>query len=300
LAVLIVHDITRRKLAEAEIREARDQLARSNQELEQRVRERTTTLSETIQELERFSYSLSHDMRAPLRAIGNYAQILRVDMSDRLGPEGDEMLSRISKSAARLDRLILDVLSLSRLSNGPMEMHPVDLEKLLNQIIHERHSLQSHRASIEFKKPLLQVCGHEALITQCLSNLLDNAVKFVAPGVHPQVRIWSELIHSDVGFHKPSSKNSSAKTPHPSVAQPKQMVRVWIEDNGIGIPDEYHDRIFAMFERLHGVESYQGTGIGLAIVRKAVERMGGTVGVDSQPGHGSRFWLDLPSAPKCS
>ena len=114
---------------------------------------------------------------------------------------------------------------------------------------------------------MLKVLGHEALATQCLSNLLDNAVKFVAPGVHPQVRVWTE----------PRANR----------------VRVWVEDNGIGVSKEYHERIFRMFERLHANERYPGTGIGLAIVRKAVERMGGQAGVESEPGKGSRFWLDL-------
>jgi signal transduction histidine kinase len=300
LAVLIVRDITDSKRAEIEIRRARDQLTRSNQELEQRVSERTATLIETINELERFSYSLSHDMRAPLRAIGNYARILRADFSDRLGDEAGEMLNRIVAAASRLDQLILDVLSLSRLNNGQMDItHSVDLEKLLNQIIHERQALQPPRAQIKIQKPLFKICGHEALITQCLSNLLDNAVKFVSPGVHPEVRIWTDLQTSRVQGQENASDKRPDHVPD-NGGSPKEFVRLWIQDNGIGIPIEHHQRIFAMFERLHSVEFYQGTGIGLAIVRKAVERMGGSVGLKSEPGKGSTFWLELPAAEACS
>ena len=267
LGVLVTRDITHTKQAETALRETRDELARANAELEKRVQERTVRLTETIQELEGFSYSMSHDMRAPLRAMQSFAEILRTDFGQRLGAEGVEFLNRIASAAARLDELIRDVLTLSRMRSNGLEMHLVDLENLLRQIIHERRAFQPPRAEVIIVSPLLKVLGHEALATQCLSNLLDNAVKFVAPGVHPQVRVWTE----------PRANR----------------VRVWVEDNGIGVSKEYHERIFRMFERLHANERYPGTGIGLAIVRKAVERMGGQAGVESEPGKGSRFWLDL-------
>lgn len=252
-----------------EIKEARDELARLNQELEQRVRDRTARLTETIQELEGFSYSLSHDMRAPLRAMRSFAEILRTDYGQQLGAEGADMLERIGSSAARLDQLIQEVLTLSRLRTERVETKPVDLEKLLRQIIRERAALQASRADIQVDTPMLKVRGHDASLSQCLSNLLDNAVKFVRPGARPRVRIWTEWRNG--------------------------LVRVWVEDNGIGIPKKHHQRIFGMFQRLHTMEEYQGTGIGLTIVRKAVERMGGEAGVESEPGKGSRFWLELPA-----
>jgi signal transduction histidine kinase len=123
---------------------------------------------------------------------------------------------------------------------------------------------------IMLKTPLLPVLGHEASLTQCLTNLLSNAVKFVAHGVKPQVLVRTELLND--------------------------TVRLWVQDNGLGIPRQAQAKIFEIFQRLHKESEYEGTGIGLAIVRKAVERMGGRVGVESEPGKGSRFWLELKSA----
>ena len=252
-----------------EIKQARDRLARLNEELEERVRERTARLTESIQQLESFSYSLSHDMRAPLRAMQSFAQILRTDFAQKLEPEALELLNRIISSAGRLDQLIQDVLALNRVSNERISPRPIDLEKLIHDVVQERATLQAPQADVEVRAPLLKVVGHEASVAQCVSNLLDNAVKFVEPGVRPRVDVWTERHNG--------------------------QVRLWMADNGIGIPQEYQERIFGIFQRLHGNERYHGTGIGLAIVRKAVERMGGKVGVESQPGKGSRFWLDLPS-----
>jgi signal transduction histidine kinase len=133
----------------------------------------------------------------------------------------------------------------------------------------ERPEFQEPRAGIRIDGPLKTVRGHEAYLTQCVTNLLDNAVKFVPAGRKPAVRIWSESIDG--------------------------QVRLWIEDNGIGIAKEAQERVFGIFQRVHAESTYPGTGIGLAIVRRAVERMGGAVGVESEPGHGSRFWVRLPA-----
>jgi len=209
-------------------------------------------------------------MRGPLRAINSFAQILSTDFGERLGPEGIELLRRIASAAGRLDQLIQDVLSLSRIGSERMRLKPVDLEKLLRQILQERSSLQPPRADVVLCVPLHKVLGHEASLTQCLSNLLDNAAKFVAPGVYPYIRVWT------------TAQNGT--------------VRVWVQDNGIGVLKEYQERIFGMFQRLHSNESYQGTGIGLTIVRRAAERMGGKAGVESEPGKGSRFWIELSEA----
>jgi len=146
----------------------------------------------------------------------------------------------------------------------------VNVEKLAREIIHERPEFQPPRADVSIQSPLLPVLGHEASLTQCLTNLLANAVKFVPPGATPRVVMGSE--------------------------QHGKRVRLWISDNGIGIAPEAQRRIFDMFQRLHKDSEYEGTGIGLAIVRKAIERMGGQAGVESEPGKGSRFWLELPAA----
>jgi PAS domain S-box-containing protein len=260
------NDITARKVAEQEVREAHRRLADRAADLERAVAERTAHLQRTIAELETVSYSLSHDMRAPLRSIHSFAEILIADAGERLTPSERHLLQRMISSAGRLDRLILDVLSYGRVATEEIAPRRVDLDRLLDQIITERPEFQPPDVEIELIRPLHSVCGHEAYLTQCITNLLDNAVKFVAKGVRPRVRIWAE--------------------------ERDGQIRLWFEDNGVGIAPEFKDRVFGMFQRLHD-RSYPGTGIGLAIVRKAVERMGGKVGVESEPGKGSRFWLQL-------
>jgi PAS domain S-box-containing protein len=249
---------------------ARETLARNRQELERLVLERTATLRQTIAELEAFSYSLSHDMRAPIRAIQSFTQIALDEFGQKTGPPATDYLRKVISAAGRLDRLIQDVLAFTRLSRQEIELQPVDVEKLLREIIAERPELQSPRAEVTVIAPILPVRGHEASLTQCLTNLLDNAVKFVPRGVAPRVRVYSEPRDSHV--------------------------RLWIEDNGIGIDPAVQSRLFEMFQRLHRGDDYVGTGIGLAIVRKAAERMHGSVGVQSELGKGSRFWLELPRA----
>jgi signal transduction histidine kinase len=258
-----------RKKSGLALAEAKRQLEEHTKNLERAVAERTAKLRESIEELESFSYSLSHDMRAPLRAITSFSEILELRFGDQLGNDGKELLDRVISSAARLDRLIRDVLAYSSVTLAPIERMTLEPEKLIRQIIQEHPSFQEPNAEIEIRTPLLAFLGHEGSLTQCIFNLLSNAIKFVPKGKKPHVQIWTEQLDN--------------------------YVRLWVEDNGIGIPAEAKDRMFLMFQRFHRSTDYEGTGIGLAIVRKAVERMGGKVGVESQPGGGSGFWLLLPS-----
>jgi signal transduction histidine kinase len=131
----------------------------------------------------------------------------------------------------------------------------------------------------------------EALLTQAIANLLTNAVKFVPPGIKPCIRIWSEAIAAD---RAPSSASSTVAAPVHS--SPRSFIRLVFQDNGIGIAPQDHARIFSIFTRVHSEKEYEGTGIGLSIVKKAVERMGGSVGLESEVGKGSRFWIELPGA----
>jgi len=236
-------------------------------ELERQVQDRTARLQETIGELEAFSYSISHDMRAPLRAMEGYAKALVVDYQDRLDPEGRAWLDRISRSAHRLDSLIKDVLAYSRVAKGEIELSPVDVEGLIEDIIATHPEFQPVQARIVVEKPLHRVLGHEAYLTQCVSNLLTNAIKFGRDGVAPVILIRSERLDG--------------------------KVRLWFEDNGVGIDPAHQERIFQIFGQVYPEERYSGTGIGLAIVRKAAQRMNGEVGVESQLDKGSRFWLTL-------
>ncbi len=268
----IARDITLRKRADKELRATRDELSRLNAELEQRVHERTTSLTEAITQMEEFSYTVSHDLRAPARAMMGYARIVLEDFGQHLHPEAKDYLERIIRGGARMDRLIQDILTYSRLSRRQLELRPVSLDRLLPDIVQQFPQMQPPSAFITIHGPLLDVQGHESLLAQAISNLLTNAVKFVPPREVPRVTVRTES-HST-------------------------NVRLWVEDNGIGIKPEHQRRIFGVFERLPTETPYEGTGIGLAIVRRAVEKMGGCVGLESDGLTGSRFWLELPAAER--
>lgn len=258
----IARDITALKNAE-------EQLQHHAAELETKVRERTAKLQETVNELEAFSYSLSHDMRAPLRAIHSFTEIVISDYGAKM-PDSVDYLSKVLAAADRMDRLIRDVLNFARISRTEIELLPIDVEPLIKDLISERPELQSPKVEIVIEGPLLHVQGHEASLTQCVGNLLDNAVKFVPTGTTPIVNISTQLIGDSV--------------------------RINVRDNGIGIDAEGQRRLFGVFQRAESGRNYRGTGVGLAIVRKAAERMHGTAGVQSSPGLGSTFWIELPRA----
>ena len=245
------------------------QRQKAEQELERLVHERTTSLREAVQQMEEFSYTISHDLRAPLRAMQVYSQVLLEDFAETIPSEGVGYIKRLSINATRLDKMILDVLSFSRIARGDHTMEHVSLDKLVREIVQHYPEMQLPRADLTIER-LSDVIGHEPSLTQVISNLLSNAVKFVPSGVKPEVKVWTE--------------------------RRARNVRLYVQDNGIGIPEKYQHRLFNMFERVHPELSYEGTGVGLAIVRKAVERMSGTLGVLSEPGVGSKFWIELPLA----
>jgi len=236
--------------------------------LERKVAERTARLNESVIELESLSYTIVHDMRAPLRCMQNFSRLIVEECGEQLNATAKEYLRRVINGAQRMDRLIINVLSYSRLARGEVSLVEVDFDHVLRGIIESYPPFQAPNASIYIQGPLPPVLGNEALLTQCIANLLGNAVKFVAPDVHPRMKIWAE--------------------------EQGGKARIWFEDNGVGIPKKAHEKIFGVFERLN--QNYEGTGIGLAIVRKAAERMGGKVGVESELDRGSRFWLELLAA----
>jgi PAS domain S-box-containing protein len=253
------------------LRAAQTTLERYARELEERVKERTAELQSTIGELEAFSYSMSHDLRAPLRSIRGFAEVVMEDYADRLG-DGAQYVGRIQVAAKRMDQLIRNVLAFARLSHDASELDQVDIDALARQILVERPEFHAPDAEVTIEGTLPAVLGHEAPLTQVITNLLDNAVKFVAQGVTPRVILRGE--------------------------RRGDRVRIAVSDNGIGIDESGQAKLFELFQRAATAERYQGTGIGLAIVRKAVERMHGTFGLESEVGKGSAFWFELGAAPQ--
>jgi len=268
-------ELAERKQAQAALLASEEELKKLNAELEVRVAERTAKLRDTIGELQHISYSLTHDMRAPLRAMHSFAELLLTDCGPAVGEMGQAYLQRILAASTRLDNLIQDAFDYTQVAGAPIKLKSVNLDVLLRGMLESYPHFHPPNVEIRVEGELPQVLGNEALLTQCLSNLLHNAIKFVKPGEKPQIKVWADL-----GSASPA-------------ASAERTVRIWIEDEGIGIPKEAQERIFGMFQRVHA--DYEGTGIGLAIVRKAVERMGGRVGVESEVGRGSRFWVELRS-----
>jgi signal transduction histidine kinase len=241
---------------------------RSADQLESLVAERTASLQKAIEQMEEFSYSVSHDLRSPVRAMRGYAEALLADYGSRLDDQGRELLGRIQRNGSRMDCLIQDLLTYSRLARREIKVDVVSLDRLVREVIPHYPEMSPAVATIEIAGTLPDVLAHEPSLMQAVSNLLGNAVKFVAPGTRPHVKVSAERV--------------------------SDRARLWIQDNGIGIAPEYQHRLFGMFERLHPDHKFEGTGIGLAIVRKAVERMHGAVGVISDGISGSRFWIELP------
>ncbi len=241
-------------------------------ELEARVAERTRELTRANELLEEFASSISHDLRAPLRGMEGFARILLDDFAPVLGQTGVGYAERIVAAAKRMEGLITDLLSYSRLQRAVVRLRPLDPTPIAREAADEAIAAAINSKDISLVvEPMPMVQAQPVVLGQALNNLLSNAVKFRTPGQPGHVRVHAERLGD--------------------------RVRIWVKDDGIGIAPENFGRIFGAFERLHGEEAYPGTGIGLAIVQAAVLRMGGTCGVDSSVGHGACFYLDLAAAP---
>ncbi len=259
LIYIFARDITARKQAEAKV-------ATLNQELEQRL----VALTAINSELEAFNYSIAHDLRTPLRSMSGFAKALLEDESANLTPLGLEYATRIARSANYMDNLLLDMLAYSRLAGADIVPEQFSLDEALAELLAlVEKEIRDRKIRVKVASPLGSVFAHLPTFKQILSNLISNSIKFLAPDRAPEVHIFTTR---HAGF-----------------------VRLWIQDNGIGIAPEHHEKIFGLFQRLHDNQTYPGTGIGLALVRKGAERMGGRVGVESDLGKGSRFWVDLPA-----
>lgn len=266
-----IRDITARKKTEGALRRADLKLSQHAAELELVVTRRTAELQLSNAQLETFVYSIAHDLRAPLRAMQGFAELLILDHSANLNQKGRDYANFINRGAQTMDRLLADLLAFSHLSQQKIELVPVALETAVQAALAGcETAIRASHARIENIPPWPSVLAHGATLQQVLVNLISNAVKFVMAET-PQVRLRSE-------------------------ERPGGIVRIWVEDNGIGIAAEFQEQIFQVFQRLHST-AYPGTGIGLAIVQKGVERMGGHVGLESAAGAGSRFWIELSKAP---
>ena len=262
-------DIDAQRRAYAELSEARAELKRHADNLENEVRLRTARLEEVNGELEAFTYSASHDLRVPLNHIHGFAEAVMEDRETHMSPDGQSNMRRILSSARRMDTLIQDLLAYSRMSRDEIVIKPTDLGLALDEVLAGlQATIRAGNAKIHMELPLPLVPADPVGLRQVLSNLLTNALKFTEPGRPAEVRIRAEARDG--------------------------RTRLWVEDKGIGIDRRHHESVFKLFHRLHGAQAYAGTGIGLSLVKKGMARMGGDCGVESEPGAGSRFWLDFP------
>jgi PAS domain S-box-containing protein len=260
--VLYTEVVTARKKAEAA-------LQKLNRELEERIRERTAQLQAKNRELESFTYSVSHDLKAPLRGIDGYSRLLLEDYAGILDEEGRIFVNTIRHAVTQMSRLIDDLLAYSRLEQRTWQDSAVNLQLLVQSVTAEFDGeVRQRGGSLNMEIPDIFVTVDRDGLILALRNLLDNALKFCNEAQPPVITIGCS-------------------------AQEETFI-LWVRDNGIGFEMQYHDRIFTIFSRLHRPEEYPGTGIGLAMVRKAMERLGGCVWAESEPGNGSTFYLKLP------
>jgi signal transduction histidine kinase len=270
LRVMSERDAERLRAESTQLKEAQRQLREANELLEQRIQERTRQIADANAELQAFAHTVAHDLRAPLRNVEGFASALLEDEVDRMSDEGKVFAARISAAVVRMDRLITDLLAYSRLSRSELQLQRVDLGHVMQAVVRDLESqIRESRAEVVIEEPLPTVKGNEGVLAQIMSNLLSNAIKFVPPGIRPRVHVFGDMAEG--------------------------MGRIVVEDSGIGIDPVHHQRVFGVFERLHGQEQYPGTGIGLAIVRKGAERMGGSARVENTPDGGARFEVLLPA-----
>jgi len=276
--VKIIRDQTERKQSLEKIEELNGQLVQAHTQLEnytatleEKIQERTKELNDRNAELQDFCYSIAHDVRAPLRSMQAMSQVVIEDYGTVLDPKGKEYLGRIVRAGEQLDQLTLDLLDYTRCSREEIQLTAISLERVIDDVIYGLgESITQKNATVSVHRPLPLVKGQHAYAMQIFGNFISNALKFVLPTNKPHIEIWAEA-------------NA-------------QRVRVYVKDNGIGVPPEHQTKIFLLFERLHPQGSFEGTGVGLAIARKAAQRMKGDVGIVPGVNEGSIFWLDLEPA----
>lgn len=241
--------------------------------LEATVAQRTAELSAANQELEGFVYAASHDMKAPLARLSGLTALLGRNFRDHLGGDGLQLLDLIQQNALRLNVLVEDLLAHAKIRQQPLNVQPVDAAALMQTLLHEQaDEIRKTGADIWLDLPAgMTIEADRFSLGQALRNLIDNALKYSAQAMPPVIEIGGRV--------------------------DGDQYRLWVRDNGIGIDARYHARIFEIFRRLHTYSEYPGTGVGLALVKKAIERMGGRVRVESELGQGAAFHLEWPVSP---
>ena len=269
LLVLQTLIITTLLLERRRRRRAKEALDRLNAELETRIEARTAALNAKSRELESFAYSVAHDLKAPLRGIDGYSRILLEDYARSLDSEGRAFLQTIQNSTDEMNELIDDLLAYSRLERRELKSDRIEVAMIVNSLVEEKRREATER-TVDFVVDVngATIVADASGLAQSLRNYLDNAIKFTGKVPEPRIEVGSK--------------------------ENGETCLLWVRDNGIGFDMKYHDRIFEIFQRLNVTEDYPGTGIGLAIVRKAMERMGGRAWAKSEPGHGATFYLEIP------
>jgi len=252
-------------------RRAREELAQLNAELEHRIAARTAALDAKTRELETFAYSVAHDLKAPLRGIDGYSRLLLEDHASELNTEGRSFLTTIHTATEEMSQLIDDLLEYSRLERRQLNPDSIELATIVSTVI-DQTKRETTEGQVNFVSNVNggSVFADANGVHQALRNYIDNAIKFTRKVPEPTIEIGSQDTSKDVVL--------------------------WVRDNGVGFDMKYHDRIFNIFQRLNPVEDYPGTGIGLAIVRKSMERMGGRAWAESELGHGATFYLSIPKS----
>jgi light-regulated signal transduction histidine kinase (bacteriophytochrome) len=250
--------------------ECDSELRRLNLQLQKRVAELTQQLDAAAQDLESFSYSVSHDLRAPLRAIDNFSSILDKEYGDRLDAEARRLITIVRKNAARMGMLIKDILAFAHAGDRELILADIDLEALARDVLEElRPSFGGRQINVQLHE-LPHIRADTAAIRKVLLNLLANAIKFTRPRELAQIEI------------------RAAVTGNESICA--------VQDNGVGFEPEYGHRLFGIFQRLHDAEEFEGTGVGLGIVKRIIDKHGGRVWAEGSPGVGATFYFSLPNA----